>query len=471
MFFLPRRDGKPHRHTVAFIRLHENVVSRHKQEKHVFLLYVHRGKQSKYALFVYAVEGGYVGAHKIAFHYRCDGHTRARQFDFHVGRRERFRFRFREHRHRAVGFDDCVFHLRRIEISVPAQRFQQVVDVHIQFFHNLGEYIAAFDDNHGLAVEHFAETQTLDCEFRNDDVHEEQCEHGDDSVHNRNVGVAHRYAGEFAGDESYGKFERLQFAQLPLAHKPHCDQQKEVDYYAPDKQTKHSGILPPSDVFMRAKKVKFNIDHHISNTRFADYNYVDDVAATCEIMVRLSEFLGGVGDVLTANFLMMGLSSDTGNFAHKNVTADTFRAAAYLAECGADINLIQYNMFKKQSRERAALFGETMAKIRYFEQGRIAVIAVTQEGLARTGATSDMTEGFIDFPLGVEGVEVAACLLETAPLRYKISLRSKGEADVNKIASVYGGGGHVLASGCMIGGELEEVVDKLRYTITQHLTD
>lgn len=225
------------------------------------------------------------------------------------------------------------------------------------------------------------------------------------------------------------------------------------------------------ELFLKAKKIKFNIDHHISNTRFADYNYVDDVAATCEVMVRLSEFLGGVGDVLTANFLMMGLSSDTGNFAHKNVTADTFRAAAYLAECGADINLIQYNMFKKQSRERAALFGETMAKIRYFEQGRIAVIAVTQEGLARTGATSDMTEGFIDFPLGVEGVEVAACLLETAPLRYKISLRSKGEADVNKIAAVYGGGGHVLASGCMIGGELEEVVDKLRYTITQHLTD
>lgn len=225
------------------------------------------------------------------------------------------------------------------------------------------------------------------------------------------------------------------------------------------------------ELFAKAKKVKFNIDHHVSNTRYADHNYVEDVAATCEIVVRLAEYLGGVRDALTANYLMTGLSSDTGNFAHKNVTADTFRAAAHLAECGADINLIQYNMFKKQSRERARLFGETMAKIRYFAEGRIAVICVTQEDLKRTGASSDMTEGFIDFPLGVEGVEVAACLLETGDKRFKISLRSKGKANVNEIAAVYGGGGHVLASGCMIGGDPEEVTDKLRYTILQHLAD
>ena len=112
-----------------------------------------------------------------------------------------------------------------------------------------------------------------------------------------------------------------------------------------------------------------------------------------------------------------------------------------------------------------------MSKIRYFAEGKIAVIAVTKGDLERTGATSDMTEGFIDFPLGVDGVEVAACLLETAQKKFKISLRSKGKVNVNEIAAVYGGGGHILASGCMIGGELEEAVDKLRYTIVQHLAD
>ena len=112
-----------------------------------------------------------------------------------------------------------------------------------------------------------------------------------------------------------------------------------------------------------------------------------------------------------------------------------------------------------------------MSAIRYYEEGRIAFIYVTREQLRAANATSDMTEGFIDFPLSVAGVEVAVCLLETADERFKISLRSKGETDVNAIARVYGGGGHVQASGCMISGCLEEVIDKLRYTIKQHLQD
>ena len=73
------------------------------------------------------------------------------------------------------------------------------------------------------------------------------------------------------------------------------------------------------------------------------------------------------------------------------------------------------------------------------------------------------------FHLSVEGVEVAVCLLETGKERFKVSLRSKGKADVNAVASVYGGGGHILASGCMLNGCLEEVIDKLRYTVKQHL--
>lgn len=225
------------------------------------------------------------------------------------------------------------------------------------------------------------------------------------------------------------------------------------------------------DTFINAKKVKFNIDHHISNSRYGDYFYVEDCTATCEIITVLADAMGVEIDAHIAKCLMLGLSSDSGNFAHKNVTEKTFTTAAKLMACGADINEIQYNMFKKQSRTRALLFGKTMSKIRYFNDYRIAIISIDKKLLNECGATSEVTEGFIDFPLSVDGVEVAACLLETKPDVFKISLRSKGKADVNKIASVYGGGGHVLASGCMIAGELEEVIDKLTYTIKQHIDD
>ena len=239
-------------------------------------------------------------------------------------------------------------------------------------------------------------------------------------------------------------------------------------YIAVDSSDEHRlGAL--CDAFAKAKKPKFNIDHHISNSRFGDYYFVEERAATCEIMVELADFLGVRLSPLAANYLLMGLSSDTGNFAHKNVTESTFLAAAKLVSCGADINLIQYNMFKRQPAARALLYGRTMSNIRYYEDGKIAFICVLQKQLKDCGATSDMTEGFIDFPLSVEGVEVAVCLLETGKERFKVSLRSKGKADVNAVASVYGGGGHILASGCMLNGCLEEVIDKLRYTVKQHL--
>lgn len=239
-------------------------------------------------------------------------------------------------------------------------------------------------------------------------------------------------------------------------------------YIAVDCSEEHRmGTL--GETFRTAKKPKFNIDHHISNTRFADHNFVEERAATCEIVTELSAFFDFPLSPLAANYLMLGLSSDTGNFAHKNVTESTFLAAARLVSFGADVNEIQYYMFKRQSAARALLFGRTMSTIRYFEEGKIAFISVTRAQLDACGAKSDVTEGFIDFPLTVDGVDVAVCLLEVADERFKISLRSKGATDVNAVAAVYGGGGHTLASGCMISGCLEEVIDKLRFTIKQHM--
>ena len=80
-----------------------------------------------------------------------------------------------------------------------------------------------------------------------------------------------------------------------------------------------------------------------------------------------------------------------------------------------------------------------------------------------------MTEGFVDFPLSIDTVEVAASLLEVKKGQYKISLRSKTYVDVNRLAGCYGGGGHVRAAGCMLFGDLEDVLDRLSYTVSQYL--
>ena len=87
---------------------------------------------------------------------------------------------------------------------------------------------------------------------------------------------------------------------------------------------------------------------------------------------------------------------------------------------------------------------------------------------AETDTDKSHTEGFVDFALTIEGVEVSVAVLEVKRGQYKISLRSK-RANVNAVASEFGGGGHVLASGCMLFGEYEEVIDRLSYAVSKQL--
>ena len=230
------------------------------------------------------------------------------------------------------------------------------------------------------------------------------------------------------------------------------------------------GVL--ADAFMTAKRKKIdtvNIDHHISNTRFAKYNYARTCAANCMNIAALIEELGAPIDKKTAEFLLIGLLTDSGNFSHDDVTEETMLLAAKILKAGVDIRYYQYNLFKKQSKARAALFARTMQNIRYYHDNRFAAIMITKKNMEECGADDSMTEGFVDFPLNVESVEVAVSILEVKRNQYRISLRSKTYADVNKIAGVYGGGGHIRAAGCMLFGEIEEVLDKLSYTVSQYL--
>ena len=220
---------------------------------------------------------------------------------------------------------------------------------------------------------------------------------------------------------------------------------------------------------MRKNVDTINIDHHISNTRYAKYNYVRECSANCMNVASLIAYMGAPLDKKTAEYLLVGLLTDSGNFAHDDVNAETLSLAAKLVDAGADIRYYHYNLFKKQPKARATLFAATMGGIRYFFDDRFAVITITQEAMKKCGADNGMTEGFVDFPLNVDGVEVAASIMEVKYRQYKISLRSKEYADVNKIAGTFGGGGHVRAAGCMLFGDLEEVVDRLSYAVSQYL--
>lgn len=227
-----------------------------------------------------------------------------------------------------------------------------------------------------------------------------------------------------------------------------------------------------SETYFIAKRKKIdtiNIDHHISNTRFGKYNFVSECAANCMHVAALVEYLGAPLDKKTAEYLLVGLLTDSGNFSHDDVKEETLLLAAKLVKAGADICRHNYMLFKRQSKARAKLYARTMSGMRFYHDGRFAVIVVTKKNMEECCADVGMTECFVDFPLNVDTVEIAASVLEVKKGQYKISLRSKNYADVNRLAGTYGGGGHVRAAGCMLFGDLEDVLDRLSYTVSQYL--
>jgi len=226
-----------------------------------------------------------------------------------------------------------------------------------------------------------------------------------------------------------------------------------------------------TEVFLAFSKKgdTINVDHHVSNTRYAKYNYVNTCSANCMNSFHLIEALGVALDKEIAQYLLVGLLTDSGNFSHDDVTEETLAIGSKLVGAGADICQLQYQLFKRQPKARAALYAHVMSRMRYAHDDRFAFIVIDRATMDELGADNGMTEGFVDFPLNVETVEIAASLLEMRKGQYKVSLRSKKYADVNKLAGVYGGGGHVRAAGFMLYGDLEEVVDKLSYTVSQYL--
>lgn len=213
-------------------------------------------------------------------------------------------------------------------------------------------------------------------------------------------------------------------------------------------------------LFVKSKNT-FNVDHHISNENYAKNNLVIDSAANCENVYNAIIGLHIEIDKTIAERILLGISTDTGNFMHSNVTSKTLEVASKLVACGGDLHKIAYAMFKSQPKARAELFAKVISGMRFFVDGKISIITIMRKDLAEFNATQDLTEGFIDYPLSVDGVEVAVSILENKDNSYKISLRSKGKVNVNEVASAFGGGGHILASGCMISGFYEDVKDKI----------
>jgi phosphoesterase RecJ-like protein len=209
-----------------------------------------------------------------------------------------------------------------------------------------------------------------------------------------------------------------------------------------------------------------NIDHHISNTGFSPVSVIDaGASSTGEILYRLIGKLGVAVTKEIATNIYTAILTDTGSFCYSNTNSDTFRLAADLVEAGADSRMIAENVYETKPLLQIKLMEKALNTLEIDRDGRIGSIVVTQKMLREVGALPEHTEGFVDMVRSIEDVEIAAFYHEMSEKNFKVSLRSKRNVNVERIARKFGGGGHVNASACRIEGDIEAVKNKLTGSI------
>ena len=214
-----------------------------------------------------------------------------------------------------------------------------------------------------------------------------------------------------------------------------------------------------------------NIDHHASNTRYADVNWVSPKEPSSgELIYDLCKWAGWKLTEPISTCLFAAVSTDTGSFQYPSTTPDTLQTAAELVDRGADLGRICQEVYQSFPLTRVNLLRHVYSTFRLTHQNQTAYFWLKQRDYARAGATTEESEGLIDHIRSIEGVQVAIVFEEMEPTLTRISLRSKTDkVDVATIAKMFGGGGHKAAAGARLPGQPLGVQRKILATVRKAL--
>jgi phosphoesterase RecJ-like protein len=217
----------------------------------------------------------------------------------------------------------------------------------------------------------------------------------------------------------------------------------------------------------RDGRVLINIDHHGSAKPFANVNWIDRSAcATAQMIFELAKTAGAKVTPEIATCLYTAVLTDTGSFCFQGTNEHTFALAQELVKAGADPARIAQKVYFANPESKMRLLGAALSTLR--RQGDLVWMFVSQAHMKQCGAMPEDCEGLANYALSIVDVEVAIFFRELTDGRYRVSLRSKGDVDVSKIAAQFGGGGHQCASGCSLEGPLSVAGEKVIAQIEGH---
>ena len=207
-------------------------------------------------------------------------------------------------------------------------------------------------------------------------------------------------------------------------------------------------------------KLKGCIDHHQSKSTDIRFDFVrtePKSAATGEIVYNLIKALKAEITLDIANCIFTAITTDTGNFQHSNTTSRTHDIVGHLHKIeGFNSKTISALIYDRKSKEALHMETEVLGHLNYYADGKLAIGRITKKLLSDCGCTMDEADGIVPRIMSIEGVEIG-CLLKETDMNVRASLRSKAYANVERVASSFGGGGHIMASGCSFNMPIDEV--------------
>ncbi|MEX1118767.1 MAG: bifunctional oligoribonuclease/PAP phosphatase NrnA [Terrimicrobiaceae bacterium] len=215
-----------------------------------------------------------------------------------------------------------------------------------------------------------------------------------------------------------------------------------------------------------------NIDHHVSNEKFADLNYVDPTApATGQILFEYFETLGIPITPDIAENLFAAISTDTGSFQYRGTDGRTFHAASRLVESGVDVAGLSLAMYDSQPKRRLNLLRHALNTARFLCEDRLVTFSLSLADVAELGIVPEDNEGIIDHLRSVDCVVAAVFYEELTDGLVRVSARSKDpRVNVSAICSQFGGGGHPLAAGTRIKGSVAEISEKFNHAVCEAIS-
>ena len=201
-----------------------------------------------------------------------------------------------------------------------------------------------------------------------------------------------------------------------------------------------------------------NIDHHVTNTKYGDINYVKDASSVGELIYELLTELDYSINRTVANAIYVAISTDTGSFKYSNTSKNTFKIASELRE-KLDFELINRELYQKVLLDNVLLKNKVLGTLKVYKE-KIGIVFLTNEMIMTLGLEDADTDGIVEEVRNINGISVAIFIKQDGD-QYKVSFRSKLDFDVSALALEFNGGGHPKAAGCTMNGPLDQIIDLL----------